>query len=303
LSLSRERDGVLLINKPVEWTSHDLVAKVRGVFGIKQVGHCGTLDPIATGLMLLTVGRATKISQHLGDRDKTYVVKMKFGVTTDTLDRAGKIISEKPVTQSREQIAQEALTIQGDICLEVPKFSAVKISGQKLYEYARSNKEIELPIRLMKFYDLEILDQGDDWLIVKMSCSKGTYVRSWVHFLGQKLGCGAHVIELERTASQPYFLKDAVSLEELQSKDWDGRGFISMSSAFVDYKTVYVSGQDLGFIRNGQISKNLRAHMISVFKPGLDHGVKVLSQNSGELMALVGLESGKGFVIQRVFHY
>jgi tRNA pseudouridine55 synthase len=301
--------GLLLMNKPTGMTSHDVVAKVRRLLGTKSVGHSGTLDPLASGLMVLLIGEGTKLSQYILERDKAYIVRAQLGLETETYDTTGSILKEKPVDIPREDIRSLVLQLQGNMNLPVPLYSAVKVGGQKLYEYARRDQAVEVPQKEMSFYDLEVRDQGENWVDVFMRCSKGSYVRAWVHLLGQKLGVGAAMSRLERTESTPYHLAQALTLEHLEASLSAGTppeaipGFIPMTATLPHFKVVRVQGQSQAMMGNGLISHDLRTRLITLFQPGRDEGVKVLSQRTGELLALVGLEPQKGFVIRRVFRY
>ena len=294
--------GLLLLSKPVGWTSHDLVAKVRHIFGQKSVGHCGTLDPLASGLMVLLLGEATKLSQYILEGDKAYIVKAKLGVTFDTLDTTGTLLSEKQILHKAEEIRAKALSLTGEKELPVPLYSAVKVAGKRLHEYAREGVEVETPRKVMNFWNLAVLGQGSDWIQLKMDCTKGSYIRAWVSWLGEELGCGAAMQELERTFSTPYRIEQAIDLETLKGLKSLSEAVIPMQEALPHYRSVRVQGQDQQFILNGQISHGLKAQLISMFKPGVEDGVKVLSRQ-GEMLALVGLEPGKGFVVKRVFRY
>ncbi len=297
------QDGLLLINKAAGMTSHDVVARVRRILNTRSVGHCGTLDPMATGLMILLVGEATKISSYLLEQDKAYVVKAQLGLRTDTLDITGTVLEQHPVRVSPAEVKALALGLQGEFELNVPKFSAVKVQGEKMYEKARRQEEFETPKKFMKFYDVEVLDQGADWLQAKMRCSKGSYIRSWVELLGERAGTGAAMSELRRTVSEPFRLENAVTLEQLAAEVEKGgriKGLTPLAETLPNWKTVRVDGQSLALIRNGQISKDLKSILISLFQPGIDPGVKVISKD-GSLLALIGLEEGQGFSIRRVF--
>lgn len=297
------QDGILLIDKAAGMTSHDVVARVRRILGLKSVGHCGTLDPMATGLMILLLGEATKVSPYLLERDKAYVVKAQLGLTTDTLDTTGATLETKPVTVSAAEIGRLALEIQGEFELNVPKYSAVKVQGEKMYDKARRGEDFETPKKIMKFYDVQVLGTGADWVEASIKCSKGSYIRSWVEVLGQKTGSGAAMSALRRTVSEPFLLENAMTLEELAEAVEKGetpRALTPLASTLPHWKSARVDGQSLSLIRNGQISKDLKSVLITLFKPGVDHGVKVLSRE-GQLLALIGLEEGQGFVVRRVF--
>lgn len=300
--------GVLLLDKPEGLTSHDLVSRVRKILDMKAVGHCGTLDPMATGLMILLLGEATKVSPYLLEKDKAYRVRAQLGVRYDTLDVTGALLESRPITCSPQAVREAALLLQGSFELPVPMFSAVKVDGEKLYEKARRNETVETPRKSMKFYDIRVVDQGPDWVEVDLRCSKGAYIRSWVDLLGEKLGVGAAMSSLRRTSSEPFQLDQAVTLDEIGVRSrGDGlpgsKGYLQLAQALPHWKWARVSGQDEVLIRNGQISRALKSVLISQFIPGQDEGMKILSKGSGELLALIGLEEGQGFVVRRVFRY
>jgi tRNA pseudouridine55 synthase len=296
--------GLVLVDKPQGWTSHDLVAKARKIFATKSVGHCGTLDPMASGLMILLIGEATKLSNYILEKDKSYRVRAQLGVVTDTLDTTGKILEQHPVDLTQERVLQAAVDLQGEMELPVPMYSAVKIDGMKLYEYARKGEVIEQPMKKMSFCDFQNFEQGTDWIEFEMTCIKGSYVRAWVHEFGKRLGCGAAMSALVRTSSQPYTLEQAKNLEQITKIQESGELeslVIPMNMALPEYRCLKVSGHDETLFNNGQISHGVKSQLISLFRPGVDEGVKVLSQRESKLLGLVALEQGKGFVIRRVF--
>jgi tRNA pseudouridine55 synthase len=264
---------------------------------------------MATGLMIVLLGEATKVSPYLLEKDKSYRVRAQLGVRSDTLDLTGTILERKPVQVTENQVREAALSLQGSFELAVPAYSAVKVNGEKLYEKARRQEDFEPPRKNMNFYDVRVVAQGPDWIEADLRCSKGSYIRSWVELLGQNLGTGAAMSALRRLSSEPFHLQQASTLEELsQSFSAQGKidrsaGFLSLPDALPHWKVARVDGQDLALIRNGQISHNLKTILISLFRPGVDEGVKILSKTGGELLALVGLEEGQGFVVRRVFRY
>lgn len=300
-----EKNGLLLLDKPAGWTSHDVVARARRVLNMKSIGHSGTLDPMATGLMVLLLGEATKLSQYILEKDKSYELELRLGIATTTFDAEGEVTAEKPVTVSAEEVATAAHALTGELELPVPAFSAIKVDGQKLMDRARRGEDFAPPLKAMHFFDLEIRDQTPTHLKAHISCSKGTYIRTWAHELGQRLGCGAHLTALRRTASEPHRLGDAVTFEELEkmvSEDRWTKGFVPMNQALTGWKTVRAQGNTAHLLSNGQISHDLKAQLIRIFKPGVDPGVQVLG-GRGEILALIVLEPGKGFTLRRVFRY
>lgn len=209
-------DGALLVDKPVGPTSHDVVDCVRRHFGIKKVGHAGTLDPNATGLLLLLVGRGTKLSERLMSDDKVYEGSIRFGETTDSYDADGELVSSLPVPLlTLDQINQEVQSFVGDVMQTPPMVSAVKKDGVPLYKLARKGVEVERKARLIHVYSVKFTRYEEPVGWFRIACTKGTYVRSIAHELGQKLGCGANLASLRRMASGRYDVADAVPLDEL----------------------------------------------------------------------------------------
>ncbi len=212
-------NGILLIDKPQEWTSHDVVAKLRGILHTKRIGHAGTLDPLATGLLVILVGPACKASQYLMSQDKIYTGTLRLGVITNSQDADGEIMETNPVPAdlSREKIADAMREMEGDQYQIPPMFSAIKINGQPLYKAARKGKEVEREkrfIRISKFELREMRENRDVDFYVE--CSKGTYVRTIAHDLGRKLGPGAHLTALRRIASGKFNLDRALTLDAIQ---------------------------------------------------------------------------------------
>jgi tRNA pseudouridine55 synthase len=289
------------VNKPSGLTSHDVVARVRRILGTREVGHSGTLDPLASGLMVLLVGEATKLSSYVTEGDKAYEVGLKLGVTTDTLDSTGTVISEKQVAHSPDDVLKTALSLNGEFNLPVPLFSAKKIEGKKLYEYARAGEAVEIPSKLMTFWEVKAQTPS----VYSLSCSKGSFIRSWVQLLGEKLGCGATMTSLKRTASHDYHLADAVDLAELEGQCAEAvsKRLVPLDEALKGTKFIRIKGQDEVLMKNGQISHSLRSQLISRFIPGQDKLIQILPEEKGKLLALVGLDPGKGFAIKRVFNY
>lgn len=209
-------DGVLLVDKPPRLTSHDVVDRVRRHFGFKKVGHCGTLDPAATGLLVLVIERGTKLQHHIMADDKTYEGVMRLGVTTDSHDADGKVLAESPVPAFTAGDIEAAFAkFRGDIQQVPPMVSAVKHEGTPLYKLARKGKTVEREARLVHIYDLRALKIELPDINLVCSCTKGTYVRTLCHDIGAVLGCGAHLASLRRTRSGQFDVKDAKSLDEL----------------------------------------------------------------------------------------
>lgn len=213
-------DGVLLIDKPEGFTSHDVIAKLRGILKMKRIGHAGTLDPMATGLLIVLVGRATKLSQYLTGLRKCYEGTMKLGISTNSHDAEGEVVQTRPVTGvTLEKVEALAQTFLGDQYQLPPMFSAKKVAGKKLYDLARKGKEIERVPQLIHISEFEIDDFRGDEVDFYVNCSKGTYIRTLANDFGEKLGCGAHLTKLCRISIENFSLDDAYTLEEVESAE------------------------------------------------------------------------------------
>lgn len=215
-----EFNGILLIDKPQEWTSHDVVAKLRGVLHTKRIGHAGTLDPMATGLLVILVGTACKASQYLMSQDKIYTGTLRLGIVTNSQDADGEVMEENPIPAdlTREKIAEAMRAAEGDQYQTPPMFSAIKVNGQPLYKAARKGKEVEREKRFIRISKFELRDmRGNTDVDFYVECTKGTYVRTIAHDLGRKLGPGAHLTALRRVASGKFSLEQAVTLDVLQT--------------------------------------------------------------------------------------
>ena len=211
--------GIIIIDKPAGWTSMDVCAKLRGMFHEKRVGHAGTLDPMATGVLPVFLGRATRAVEFAAGSDKEYIAGLKLGVITNTQDTTGEILEERPVEVSGEQLRQVLERFTGDIEQVPPMYSAVKINGKKLYELARKGKEVERKPRPVSIRELELLSRpeaGADFSL-RVVCSKGTYVRTLCHDIGQALGCGGCMSSLRRIKAAGFTLADSVTLETVQA--------------------------------------------------------------------------------------
>lgn len=302
-------NGLLLVDKPSGISSHDVVARLRRILNTKAVGHSGTLDPMASGLMACLINEGTKLSQYILEGDKGYRVRLQLGLRTDTLDTTGEALETFPVNVTRQQVVDAALALVGEMEVEVPIYSAIKVQGKKLYEYAREGgaEEVKIPKKLMKFWDVVPLDGGADWAEFDIKCSKGGYIRTWVDLLGKNLGCGAAMSGLRRTWSAPYEISQALTLEaieaEVKAQQGQSSAFVPMHLALPQVKRLRVKGQDQVLLSNGQISHDLRSQLIATFNPDQDQYVQVIAQDTGHLAAVIGLEPGRGFVIRRGFKY
>ena len=211
----RALHGVLLLDKPLGLSSNDALQKAKWLLRASKAGHTGTLDPLATGLLPLCFGAATKFSQVSLDADKAYVATLKLGITTRTADGEGDVLQTRPVDLSLEQVQAACAAFTGEISQMPPMYSALKHEGKALYEYARQGIEIERPARRVTIHRIELLDWQQDVLTISVSCSKGTYIRTLAEDIGERLGCGAHLSALRRTRSGPLSVDAAVTLETL----------------------------------------------------------------------------------------
>lgn len=210
-------NGILNINKPEGWTSQDVVAKLRGRLHIRRVGHTGTLDPMATGVLPVCFGKATRIIEYYDDDFKTYEAEMKLGMVTDTLDITGTVLETKPVDVSEEDVIQTIDSFRGWITQIPPKYSALKVNGKPLYKYAREGVEVEIKSRKIYVEDIRPVEVnlGENRILFRVTCSKGTYIRTICDDIGKKLGCGGTMTALQRTQSGCFRVEDARTLPEI----------------------------------------------------------------------------------------
>jgi tRNA pseudouridine55 synthase len=209
-------DGAILVDKPAGLTSHDVVDAIRRRFQIKKVGHCGTLDPNATGLLIIVLGRGTKLSERLMGDDKVYEGTIKFGEATDSYDSDGELTGSLPVMpMTLDELNEEAATFIGDQLQVPPMVSAIKKDGVPLYKLARKGIEVEREPRLVHIYNFRFTEYAEPLAKFRVACTKGTYIRSLAHDLGQKLGCGAHLTTLRRSASGKFDVADAQPLDTI----------------------------------------------------------------------------------------
>lgn len=210
-------NGILNINKPEDWTSQDVVAKLRGRLHIRRVGHTGTLDPMATGVLPVCFGKATRIIEYFDDDFKTYEAEMKLGMVTDTLDITGTVLETKPVDVSEEDVIQAICSFRGWITQIPPKYSALKVNGKPLYKYAREGVEVEIKSRKIYVADIQAMEVnlGENRILFRVTCSKGTYIRTICDDIGKKLGCGGTMTALQRIQSGCFRVEDARTLPEI----------------------------------------------------------------------------------------
>ena len=251
-------NGILVIDKPAGWTSMDVCAKVRGIFHEKRVGHAGTLDPMATGVLPVFIGRATRAVEFASEGEKEYLAGLRLGQVTDTQDTTGTVLETHPVDVTLEALEAALEPFRGDIQQIPPMYSAIKRDGKKLYELARAGKEVERPPRPVTIYELEVLEeapagfpQEEDTWYLRVRCSKGTYVRTLCHDIGQALGCGGCMSALRRTEAAGYTLDQAVTLEELQAGSDPAALLIPVDGCFGEYPAVTIGAEVLKKAKNG----------------------------------------------------
>ena len=222
-SLKREIDGVFLLNKPLGFSSNQALKKIQWLFNAKKAGHTGTLDPMASGLLPICIGEATKFSHRLLEANKTYIATIQLGVTTTTGDQEGEVVNQKDVVLKPNQLEETLQKFTGDITQIPPMFSALKFEGKPLYEYARQGIEIERKSRQVTIYDITLNKIEESIVILEVSCSKGTYIRTLAEDIGHALGCGAYLKGLERTQTGNFQLSDAFTIEAIEAMSMASR--------------------------------------------------------------------------------
>ena len=280
--------GVLVIDKPIGLTSHDVVQIIRRGTGIRRAGHTGTLDPRASGVLVVLIGPAVRLSEYVSASDKRYQATIRLGSTTDTYDSEGMVTSESPANHITEEKFDEILqTYVGEIEQVPPPYSAVKVKGKKAYEMARKGDQVELEPRKIQVYSLEILEWDPPEVVIDAYCSSGTYVRSLANDLGESLGTGAYLIGLRRTKSGRFTLREAVPLRRLkeafQAGDWY-KFLIPAADALGDWPAVELDADQVDLVRHG--------HRIPA-EPDSEGWSRAISQQ-GDLVALLEYNSESG---------
>ena len=249
-----ERSGVINIYKEAGYTSHDVVAKLRGILKQKKIGHTGTLDPQAQGVLPVCLGKGTKLCDLLADHDKEYEAVLRLGITTDTQDMEGTILKESSVQVSEEEVRTCILSFQGEQQQVPPMYSALKVNGKKLYELAREGKVVERKARPVTFHNIEVLWMELPKVKIRVQCSKGTYIRTLCNDIGEKLGCGGCMEELLRTRVERFGLTDAVKLDEVQKVMEEGnieRLILPVDRMFDQYPAAKTTPQGDLLVHNG----------------------------------------------------
>ncbi|NCW36349.1 MAG: tRNA pseudouridine(55) synthase TruB [Methylophilaceae bacterium] len=253
-SLKREIDGVFLLDKPLGFSSNQALKKIQWLFNAKKAGHTGTLDPMATGLLPICLGEATKFSHRLLDAHKSYIATIQLGITTSTGDQEGEVISEKEVVLNEAQLKDTLKKFIGDTTQIPPMYSALKFEGKPLYEYAREGIEIERKSRQIKIFDIKLINIEKSIITIEVLCSKGTYIRTLAEDIGQTMGCGAHLKGLERTQTGNFQLSEALSIEALEAMPMASRekALMPIDVLLEELSSIKLNMAELDAIKKGQ---------------------------------------------------
>ncbi len=270
--MKREINGVFLLDKPLGFSSNQVLKKIQWLFNAKKAGHTGTLDPMASGLLPICLGEATKFSHHLLNANKTYIATIQLGMTTTTGDQEGEVVSEKEVILNEVQLKETLQKFMGDITQIPPMYSALKFEGKPLYEYARKGIEIERKSRQITIHDIKLMKIEASKMTVEVFCSKGTYIRTLAEDIGQALGCGAYLKALKRTQTGNFQVANALSIEALETMAMSSRekvllpidtllkGLSSIELTFTEIEAIK-KGQSIDF--NGKNLNELRLYSSS----------------------------------------
>ena len=268
-------DGIINIYKPKEWTSHDIVAKIKRITG-EKVGHTGTLDPLAQGVLPILIGKGTQCSKYLVNHDKKYRVELKLGKRTETLDAEGKIIEEKEIPQNmleqsnKSNIEKTLKTFEGEIEQKPPIYSAIKVKGKKLYEYARKGQEVEIPTRKITIYSIELkqIKKEKNIIIFDVSCSKGTYIRTLCEDIAKKLNTIGYMQNLLRIEVGEFNIKDSITLRMENKTDLENieKNIITIEKIFSKYPKVNIEQSKIKYFLNGvKITQNLEDGIYRIY--------------------------------------
>lgn len=286
-------NGVLLVDKPAGFTSHDVVAKLRGILHERRIGHSGTLDPMATGLLVVFIGRATRAVQFAENHEKEYLAAMRTGIVTDTQDMTGKIVEESCKVVSAAEIATVLPQFTGEISQIPPMYSAIKIGGKKLYDIARKGGEVERQPRAVTIFKLSLIGEDNGDFLLKVRCSKGTYIRTLCHDIGKKLGCGAALSSLRRTRCGSFDVSEALTLDEITTLANSGKiesALLPVDSLFSEFPVFTMT--------QAQREKCLCGNSFPV---QAENGQYRVFDAAGEFMMLSQVQSGKMSVIKSFF--
>ncbi len=286
-------NGIILIDKPQEWTSHDVVGKLRGILHERRIGHSGTLDPLATGLLVIFVGRATRAVEFAEADTKEYIAGLRLGMSTDTQDTTGRIVSSGGSVPGEFQLRKALEKFKGELEQIPPMYSAIKVGGKKLYELARKGESIERRSRHITVFDLDIAGRADDDYVLRVSCSKGTYVRTLCNDIGQALGCGGCMSSLRRTKAGVFSVEDAHTIAEVQEAADRGETeslIIPLDTLFSEFNKLTVPSVAEKKLRNGSV--------VNISAP--DGKYRVYSE-SNEFLLLGEVQSGRLKTIKSFF--
>jgi len=252
--IKRNINGVLLLDKPIDFSSNQALQKVKWLYQAAKAGHTGTLDPLATGLLPICLGEATKFAQYVTDADKTYVATIKLGATTTTGDAEGEVLTSAPVDVTQAQFAAVCQQFLGEISQIPPMYSALKHEGKALYEYAREGLDIARQARLITIKAITVNEFAGDTAQITVTCSKGTYIRTLAEDIGAALGCGAHLIGLRRTATAAYQMAQAVTIQQLEAMTIEARDaqLLPVDSAIESLPKVVLNADCAYFLLQGQ---------------------------------------------------
>lgn len=281
-------EGVINFNKPQNMTSHDLVYIVRKKLKIKKVGHTGTLDPMATGVLPICIGRATKIAEYLTNDRKKYRCEITFGITTDTQDKWGNVINERSVDVKPLEIKLAIESFIGEIEQIPPMYSALKHKGKKLYELAREGIEVERKPRKRHIYSIDILDIKEKMALFDVECSKGTYIRTLCYDIGEKLGCGAHMSSLERIQSGVFSINDSIDVEEFKKLTLEeiNKKIISVDKAVSYFKSIEINPKIRKPVLNGVKLDLLKSAKFEFDKKELSDLEKILVYDNEKFIGI-----------------
>lgn len=281
-------NGIILVDKPADWTSHDVVAKLRGILHERRVGHSGTLDPMATGLLTVFVGRATRAVQFAETHNKHYVASLRCGYSTDTQDTSGRVTAQTGISPTEAELTDVLPEFTGEISQIPPMYSAIKVSGKKLYELARKGETVERKPRTVNISELSLVGHDGDDFVLSVSCSKGTYIRTLCNDIGERLGCLACMSALRRTNAGPFDVRDAHTLSEI-SEDPE-RYIIPVDSLFSDHPAIELSAAQTAKLKYGNIL-NVSAK----------NGTYRVYGENGDFLALANVSAGKLKTIKSFF--
>ena len=274
-------DGIVIVDKPQDWTSQDVTARLRRVFNTRRIGHGGTLDPMATGVLPVFVGRATRGVEFFEHAEKTYETVLRLGLTTDTEDITGTVLTETKVSVTEEQIAQTLEAFRGEIMQIPPMYSALKVNGQKLCDLARKGKTVERQPRPITIHELTLLERGENTLRLRVRCSKGTYIRTLCKDIGEALGCGGCMEALRRVSAGEYTIDEAVPLQELLETENPGKYLRDVDTMFRFLPAVTLTANQEKRCRNG-----------NSFSVRLGEGTYRAYSQEGEFLMLAKVEDG-----------